>query len=341
METLTAVPSHSVHAGRHPGSAGRGRHAGNPSRAGSSDPLQQTRGVTFSPLDCRTILNRCDSPQMPFTWTINPYRGCELACSYCYARYTHEFLGNEASSFETDIYVKQQVAAALRRDLARRVEPGEAIAIGTATDPYQPAERHYRATRSLLEVFAGQRGHVLSITTKSCLIRRDRELLAEVGRNNRLVVNFSLTSLDTALARRLEPRAPTPARRLQTMRLLAEAGIDVGLFLMPILPGITDDPGTIDRLVAAGRHAGAGFVASNVLFLRQPSRAIFLDYVRRDHPDKLAAYQRAFGRNAYLSSSYRNQISARVRDAARRHALPAGRPAAARERGPAQRSLDL
>ena len=117
----------------------------------------QTRGVTFSPLACQTILNRCDSPQMPFVWTINPYRGCEFACAYCYARYTHEFLGaKDPAAFETEIYVKEHVAMALRRDLARRVEPGEAIAIGTATDPYQPAERSYRATRALLEVFARQ-----------------------------------------------------------------------------------------------------------------------------------------------------------------------------------------
>lgn len=341
METSSAV----THPGGDAGSRGNPGTRARPEQPrgprSTADPLPRTRGVTFSPLDCRTILNRCDSPQMPFTWTINPYRGCEFACSYCYARYTHEFLGATARAFETDIYVKQQVAAALRRDLARRVEPGEAIAIGTATDPYQPAERHYGATRALLEVFAGQRGHVLSITTKSCLIRRDRELLAAVGRHNHLVVNFSLISLETPLARQLEPRAPTPARRLQTMRLLAEAGIDVGLFLMPILPGITDDPFTINRVVAAARQAGAAFVASNVLFLRQPSRTIFLDYVRLRHPGKLAAYERAFGRNAYLSSTYRNEVSARVRAAAQRHGLPTGRPRDARARGPAQLSLQL
>jgi DNA repair photolyase len=278
---------------------------------------------------------------MPFVWTINPYRGCEFACTYCYARYTHEFLGDDAAAFERDIYVKQHVAMALRRDLARRVEPGEAIAIGTATDPYQPAERRYRATRSLLEVFARQRGHVLSITTKSCLIRDDRGLLAQIAANNDLVVNFSLTSLDPRLSRQLEPRAPTPERRLQTMRLLHRAGIDVGLFLMPILPGITDDPFTLNGVVAAAAAAGAGFVASNVLFLRPPSRAIFLEYVRRHHPTELAAYERAYTGSGYLSSAYRNEISARVRAAAQRHGLGSRRPAGVVRRRPAQLSLQL
>jgi DNA repair photolyase len=297
--------------------------------------------VTFSPLETSSILNRCDSPQMPFVWTVNPYRGCEFACTYCYARYTHEFLGDDARSFETDIYVKQHVAAALRRDLARRVEPGEAIAIGTATDPYQPAERRYGTTRALLEVFAQQRGHVLSVTTKSSLIRRDRELLADVGRHNDLVVNFSLTSLDAMLARRLEPRAPTPARRLQTMRLLRDAGIEIGLFLMPILPGITDDRATLDGVISAAGGAGAGFVASNVLFLRQPTREIFFDHVRQHHADQLPAYQRAYAGSGYLSAAYRNELGARVRAMARRHGLASGRPQAVQRCRPAQLALAL
>ena len=304
--------------------------------------MTTTRGVTFTPMPCRTILNRCDSPQMPFVWTINPYRGCEFGCFYCYARYTHEYLGAEDPLlFDREIYVKDQVVWALRRDLARRVEAGEAIAIGTATDPYQPAERQYGVTRSLLEVFATQRGHVLSITTKSCLIRRDRELLARVARKNSLLVNFSLTSLDAQLARRLEPRAPTPQRRLQTMRLLHDAGIEVGLFLMPILPGITDDAFTLNRVVAAAAAAGAGFVASNVLFLRQPTRDVFLRYVERHHPDQLDGYRRAYGGSGYLSATYRNRVSARVRDAAKRHGLGSGRPPSARRQGSAQMTLSL
>ncbi len=303
--------------------------------------LQARRGVTFSDLATTSILNRCDSPQMPFVWTINPYRGCEFACTYCYARYTHEFLGEEAAAFEKRIYVKQHVAAALRRDLARRVEPGDAIAIGTATDPYQPAERAYRKTRTLLEVFADQSGHSLSITTKSSLIRRDRDVLAAIARRNGLAVNFSLTSLDPELARRLEPRAPTPARRLQTMRLLRRAGIEVGVFLMPILPGISDDHFTLNRVVAAAKAAGASFVASNVLFLRQPSRAIFLEYVKEHHPEQLAAYRRAYSGSGYLSAAYRNEISARVRAAARRHGLGTARPAVVKRRRPAQLSLEL
>ena len=304
--------------------------------------MTTTRGITLTPMPCRTILNRCDSPQMPFVWTINPYRGCEFGCAYCYARYTHEYLGSaDPLAFEKEIYVKDQVVWALRRDLARRAETGEAIAIGTATDPYQPAEREHRVTRSILEVFAAQRGHVLSITTKSCLIRRDRDLLARISANNSLVVNFSLTSLDAPLARVLEPRAPTPQRRLQTMRLLHEAGIQVGLFLMPILPGITDDAFTLNRVIAAAARAGATFVASNVLFLRQPTRDVFLSYVEKHHAEELGAYRRAYAGSGYLSTTYRNRMSARVRDAARRYGLGSGRPPSSRRRSSPQLTLSL
>ena len=298
--------------------------------------------VTYSPLGCRSVVNRCSNPEMPFVWTINPYRGCEFACRYCYARYTHEFLGStDPLDFERQIYVKQQVALALRSDLARRVVPGEPIAIGTATDPYQPAERTHGVTRGILEVFAAERGHDLAITTKSSLIRRDRELLGRIGEHNRLVVDFSLITLDRKLSRRLEPRAPTPQRRLQTMKLLRDSSVDVGLFLMPVLPGITDDFDSIRRVVAAAARAGASFVVCNCLFLRQPSRSFFFRYLENEHPDQLPAYRRAYGKSVYLSAAYRERLGARVRWAAEHNGIAYGRPAATRRPPSGQLTLAL
>ncbi|HXI03493.1 MAG TPA: radical SAM protein, partial [Candidatus Saccharimonadales bacterium] len=178
--------------------------------AARSAPLIAGRGdVSYRELPCRSALNRCTSERVPFQWTINPYRGCEFACRYCYARYTHEYMGiEEGRLFETEIYAKTGAAAALERDLpAGRVRRG-AIAIGTVTDPYQPAERKLKITRSLLEVFARRSGLTLSITTKGTLITRDIDLLREIAARNALSVNVTITTLSRKLARQLEPRAP-------------------------------------------------------------------------------------------------------------------------------------
>ena len=226
--------------------------------ASQSELVEAKRGVQYFEMAARSILNRT-SPRMPFQWTINPYRGCELGCKYCFARYTHEFMEMDASDFEDKIYAKSAAAQLLRRELGR-VERKEHIAMGTATDPYQPAERRFGRTRSILEVFVRERGRRLGITTKSDLIVRDLELLREIARGNVLHVNFTITTLDEKLARLLEPRAPRPALRLAALRKLGEAGIAMGVFANPVMPGLTDGERQLDRLGEDGARRGSAVV---------------------------------------------------------------------------------
>src|SRR5260370_35875730 len=211
--------------------------------ASEGESLREGHNVEYFTLPAKSLLNRCVSNRnLPFTWTINTYRGCELSGKYCYARYTHEFMEmRDGAEFEQKIYVKQHTADLLRHDL-RRVKPGEAIALGTATDPYQPAERRYEVTRGILEEFARHRGFELGIVTKSNLIVRDVDLLREVSRNNILSIHITITTLDAELARILEPRAPRPDLRLDAVRQLSEAGLNVGVRGSPVLPGIPRAP---------------------------------------------------------------------------------------------------
>ena len=192
--------------------------------AAEGESLRQGHEVEYFTLPVRSLLNRCTGVRMPFTWTINPYRGCEFACKYCYARYTHEFMEmRDGVDFEQKIYVKQHAADLLRQEL-RRVKPGEQIAIGTATDPYQPAERRFEVTRAILEELARHQGLDLGIITKGNLILRDLDVLHQIARNNRLMVNVTITTLNVNLARILEPRAPRPDLRMETVRQLNAGG---------------------------------------------------------------------------------------------------------------------
>jgi DNA repair photolyase len=209
--------------------------------ASEGESLREGHNVEYFTLPARSLLNRCVSHRrLPFTWTINPYRGCEFACKYCYARYTHEFMEmHDGAEFEQKIYVKQHTAELLRHGL-RRVKAGEAIALGTATDPYQPAERRYEVTREILQEFARHRGFELGIVTKSDFIVRDLDLLRDVARHNTLSIHITVTTMNVGLARILEPRAPRPDLRIAAVRELSQAGINVGVSASPVLPGITD-----------------------------------------------------------------------------------------------------
>ena len=217
--------------------------------AANGESLRQGHEVEYFTLPVRSLLNRCTGVRMPFTWTINPYRGCEFACKYCYARYTHEFMEmRDGVDFEQKIYVKQHAADLLRQEL-RRVKPGQEIAIGTATDPYQPAERRYEVTRAILEEMSRHEGLELGIVTKSNVVLRDVDVLREVARRNRLSVSLTITTLKVGLARILEPRAPRPDLRLEAMRQLNQVGINAGVICAPVLPGITDSPRDLEALV--------------------------------------------------------------------------------------------
>src|ERR1700752_4473856 len=200
-------------------------------------------------LPVKSILNKCDSARVPFDWTINPYRGCEFACKYCYARYTHEYMEIDGGEFERKIFVKQGAAGVLRHDVDRKYSyaskasgytKAEHIAIGTATDPYQPAEREYGVTRACLEELAKREGLSVSIITKSNQIVRDIDLFQKIAAKSELSLNITITTLRSRLARLLEPRAPRPDLRLAAVRQLQEAGLRVGVSASPIVPGITD-----------------------------------------------------------------------------------------------------
>jgi len=272
--------------------------------------MRQGHEVEYFTLPVRSLLNRCDSRrEMPFTWTINPYRGCEFACKYCYARYTHEFMEmRNGIEFEQKIYAKQHAVELLRQEL-RRVKPGEEIALGTATDPYQPIERKLEITRAILQEFARHAGFELGIVTKSSLIARDIDMLKEISQQNQLTVNFTVTTTDVELARLLEPRAPRPDLRLESLRKLRDAGIKAGVICAPVLPEITDSPKQLEAVVRAATAAGATHVYANPLFLKPCSAAVFMPFLKESFPQLVADYQQRFKERAFLPAAYRKRIS--------------------------------
>jgi len=281
--------------------------------AAEGESIREGHNVEYFTLPSRSLLNRCvTSRNLPFTWTINPYRGCEFGCRYCYARYTHEFMEmRDGLNFEQKIYVKQQAAELLRRDL-RRVKPGESIALGTATDPYQPAERRYEVTRSILEVFARHRGFELGIVTKSNLVARDLDLLREVSQNNSLSVHITVTTLDTDLARILEPRAPRPDLRIDAVRQLSLAGVDVGVSCSPVLPEITDSPANLEAVVRSAAEAGARHIFAGPLFLKPCAAAVFLPFIEEHFPQLIENYRKRYRDRSFLPPSYAKRISALI-----------------------------
>ena len=291
--------------------------------AAESEILEAKRAVQYFEIGCRSVLNRT-RPGVPFDWSINPYRGCEFACRYCYARYTHEFMElRDSADFEDRIYAKSNVAEILSRELSR-LRPTGGIAIGTATDPYQPAERRLKRTRAILEVCAAHSGLTLHVTTKSALVTRDIPLFTEIARKNRFSVNITITTLDASLARQLEPRAPRPDLRLKAVRALADAGIAVGVFPNPIMPLITDQEPRLDRLAKAARDHGASYFGGGLLFLQPCSRRVFLPFVEKHFPHLLGRYEERYEKSAYLQGPYCDMIRERIAAIRDRYGLSAG-----------------
>lgn len=277
--------------------------------------LAEKARVEYRELPSRKLLNRCAAGTlMPFHWTVNPYRGCEFGCKYCYARYTHEFMEyRDGLDFERLIFAKAFDRPSFVREL-RAVKLGEWIAIGTATDPYQPAERRYGRTRALLEVFAARRGYQLALTTKSDLVVRDAALLAEIAAGNRLRVNMTVTTTDTALARLLEPMAPRPDLRLEALNELSRAGVETAVFCSPVLPGINDSRAALEAVAAAAAAAGAKSFGAQALFLKECARAVLLPLIDERFPHLARAYRRAYGRTAYLKGEYPERLRQTVRE---------------------------
>ncbi len=278
--------------------------------AAEGSSLREGYNVEYFTLGSRNLLNRVVSGRnLPFTWAINPYRGCEFACKYCYARYTHEFMElRDGVEFERKIFVKQEAAAILRSEL-KRVKRSEEIAIGTATDPYQPAERRFEITKAVLEELARHSGLSIGIVTKSNMITRDAEILRRVGESNRVFVNMTVTTVNTELARKLEPRAPRPDLRLEAVRQLNLAGVDAGVICAPVLPEITDGPRDLEALVKAAKEAGAKYVFANPLFLKPCSAAVFLPFVEENFPALADRYKKRYADRAFLPKAYGQRLS--------------------------------
>lgn len=299
--------------------------------------------IEFRHLAVRSLLNRTESKRgLWLAWSINPYRGCEFACRYCYARYTHQFLEpapidetaeqrpaaqtapdtpqSWATAFERRIYLKGNAAWLLEQEL-RKVRPEEEIAIGTATDPYQPIERRAQITRSLLEVFARRSGLRIGIVTKSKLIERDIDLLRAIARRNTLVLHITITTPDAALARLLEPRAPRPDLRFAAVKRLRDAGLVCGILNSPLLPGLTDTREVIDEMARRAALAGASFLTGGPLFLKACSRPTYLSFVREHFPHLVPVYEEHFRQSDFAAQPYRTRVTALVRQACRRHGL--------------------
>jgi DNA repair photolyase len=303
--------------------------------------LEPKRRVEYFELGARSYLARCDSPRLPFRWTINPYRGCEFGCKYCYARYTHEFMEmRDPGQFERKIYAKAFDAVRFRKELSA-LPLGETIALGTATDPYQPAERRYGVTRKMLEVFASLAGLQLGITTKSDLIVRDLELLKEVSRRHYLRVSMTVTTVDVDLARRLEPMAPRPDLRLGAARTLANAGFRVVVGCAPVMPLINDSESSLDALGREAAAAGAATLWANVLFLKPCAYRVFLPFLEERFPELVRKYREHYDRTAYLRGAYPDMIQERVEQIRKRHGLDRKSDAHEPELWPHDPQLDL
>jgi len=290
-------------------------------------PVGQGHEVEFRSLSVRSILNNSVSRRgLWFSKSINPYRGCEFACRYCYARYTHEYMElRRPEDFERKIFVKQNAAWLLQQEL-RGLRPGDEIAIGTATDPYQPIERRAKITRSLLEVFAARRGLRIGIVTKSALITRDIDLLEKIAEHNQLAIHLTITTPDAPLARILEPRAPRPDLRLRTVARLRKAGLRTGILCSPLLPGLTD---TLEALTAMARRAkevDASFFAAQPLFLKPCSRETYLAFVRHHFPALESLYRFRFDGRDFVSRDYQQRIEALVVGVTQRYGLARRNP---------------
>ena len=295
--------------------------------------------IEFRAMRARSLLNRSVSKrQLSLEWSINPYRGCEFGCKYCYARYTHEFLqpqkvseipigrfeGPEqpwAKAFEQEIYLKENASWLLEQELGR-IDPRQEIAIGTATDPYQPIERRVGITRSILDVFSRRSGYKIGLITKSNLIARDVDLLARIAERNTLVVHVTITTTDAVLARQLEPRAPRPDLRFAAIRQLRAAGVRTGILCSPLLPGINDAESSISLVAQAAAAVDASFLAAQPLFLKSCSRPTWMSFVREHFPHLTGDYDRRFARADFADGPYRRQMAATLRRVCRRYGLP-------------------
>ena len=273
-------------------------------------------GAEVQEIFCKTLLNRVDVPDFPFRWTLNPYRGCRHACTYCYARPTHEFLGLDSGrEFDQRVFAKVNAPEVLRQELRRPKWQREPIAIGTASDPYEPAEAQYQLTRRILQVLR-EFENPASITTKGVLVRRDLDVLQELGEVAEVQVTFSVGSIDEKVWKLTEPGAPNPMARLEAMQFLVENGIHAGVMMAPLLPGISDSAESIDAVAEAAAGHQAQYLGANVLFLKPGSREWFMPMLREAYP-RLAPGYNSLYQKTYAPRDYTQRVLRLVDDSRR------------------------
>jgi DNA repair photolyase len=275
--------------------------------------------VEYREEPCRSALNRVQG--MGFNWTLNPYMGCVHRCTFCYVRAFEQRADRPADErYGTSIRVKTNIADVLRHELARSSWQRESVTIGAATDPYQPAEGRYKLTRACIEALAAF-ANPFSIITRGPMIVRDVDVLVAAAQRADVHVTFSIPTIDVDAWRKTEPGTAPPLQRLRAVTELVEAGLDVGVGMAPILPGITDKPELLEDVVRAVRAAGATGIWTNLLHLRPGTKEHYLAALERDWPELLPEYERLYGRRAYLSAAETRPVKEQVRELARRHGI--------------------
>ncbi len=312
--------------------------------------LGEQRDIRYFATRARGVLNDPGTTGFEGFWSVNPYVGCAFGCAYCYARYAHRYALERALAaapehaelrrvaeelppwlaFERAIVVKRNAPEVLARTLwhgperLRDLVHGHRLVIGTATDPYQPAERRFRITRGILEALARHPGLQVVIITKSPLVTRDADLLARLARHSTVEVHVSLITVDRELARRIEPRAPTPEARLRAVARLRAAGVRVRVNAMPVLPGITDAPAQLAALVERVAAAGAESIVAGTLALRSTARRRYLPFIEQEFPALAARYRRTYARSHVVGQRYRDGLKAAMRRLCAAHGLRYG-----------------
>jgi DNA repair photolyase len=282
------------------------------------DAAHLADGATYQEVTCRSALNPVKG--MPFDWTLNPYRGCTHGCHYCFARRYHtQFELGVGDEFSSVILVKGNFVEVLRKELDRPSWKRDYVAFGTATDPYQPIEGHYKLTRRSLEALAGARTPI-GLITKGPMAVRDKDVLAELGKKARCTVYFSVPTVDEEAWRILEPGTAHPLQRLRAVRELNDAGVSAGVLMAPIVPGFTSHPAKLEKTIQAIADHGAAFMGANLLYLKEGTRVHFMNFLEKNFPDMSKKYQRLY-QGAYAPKSYAKEVQSIVKLLQDRHGV--------------------